>query len=210
MILNFIAKNSDIIEFFFKALIINAHQELGPMSEKKTNDSQENNNDSPDEKIHLLRKSINTLSSELEIVKKSIQKRRNENRTLKVLFYTGIFVLLAGFLYSNSVLQRAHMRSLEKNFFSVEQRLYQDINQIKINLELKVQHLQKQLKQIDGTDIFTILSHMDFAISQIHPTQEKTIMLINQVRLDTDELSRLLREEVSSHKTIDKNEVIEP
>jgi hypothetical protein len=181
------------------------------MSEKKTSDSQENNNDSPDEKMHLLSKSINTLSSELEMVKKSVQKRRNENTTLKVLFYTGIFVLLAGFLYSNSVLQRAHMRSLENNFFLVEQRLYQDINQIKINLELKVQHLQKQLKQIDGTDIFTILSHMDFAISQIHPTQEKTIMLINQVRLDTDEFSRLLREEISSHKarkTIDKNAVI--
>jgi galactitol-specific phosphotransferase system IIB component len=102
------------------------------------------------------------------------------------------------------------MRSLEKNFFSVEQRLYQDINQTKINLELKVQRLQKKIKHIDGTDIFTILSHMDFAISQIHPTQEKTIMLINQVRLDTDELSRLLREEVSSHKTIDKNEAIVP
>jgi type II secretory pathway component GspD/PulD (secretin) len=93
------------------------------------------------------------------------------------------------------------MRSLEKNFFSVEQRLYQDINQTKINLELKVQRLQKQLKQIDGTDIFTILSRMDFAISQIHPTHEKTIMLINQVRLDTDEFSRLLKKQISSHKT---------
>jgi len=171
------------------------------MSEKKPSDSQENNNASPDEKIHLLSKSINTLFSELEMIKKSVQKRRNENTTLKVLFYTGVFVLLGGFLYSNSVLQRAHMRSLEKNFFSVEQRLYQDINQTKINLELKVQRLQKQLKQIDGTDIFTILSRMDFAISQIHPTHEKTIMLINQVRLDTDEFSRLLKKQISSHKT---------
>jgi len=182
------------------------------MSEKKTNDSQENSNDSKDEKIHLLSKSINTLSSELEIVKKSVQKRRNENRTLKVLFYTGIFVLLAGFLYSNSVLQRAHMRSLEKNFFSVEQRLYQDINQTKINLELGIQRLKKQLKQTNGTDIFTILSHMDFAISQIYPSQEKTIMLINQVRLDANEFSRLLKEEISIHKTIntiDKNKTIE-
>ncbi len=171
------------------------------MSEKKPSDSQENNNASPDEKIHLLSKSINTLFSELEMIKKSVQKRRDENTTLKVLFYTGVFVLLGGFLYSNSVLQRAHMRSLEKNFFSVEQRLYQDINQTKINLELKVQRLQKQLKQIDGTDIFTILSRMDFAISQIHPTHEKTIMLINQVRLDTDEFSRLLKKQISSHKT---------
>ncbi len=171
------------------------------MSEKKPSDSQENSNASPDEKIHLLSKSINTLFSELEMIKKSVQKRRNENITLKVLFYTGVFVLLGGFLYSNSVLQRAHMRSLEKNFFSVEQRLYQDINQTKINLELKVQRLQKQLKQIDGTDIFTILSRMDFAISQIHPTHEKTIMLINQVRLDTDEFSRLLKKQISSHKT---------
>jgi len=182
------------------------------MSETKNSDSQENNNDSPEERIHLLSKSINTLFSELKMVKKSVQKRRNENTTLKVLFYTGVFVLLAGFLYSNSVLQRTHMRSLEKNFFSVEQRLYQDINQTKINLVLKIQRLQKQLRQTDRTDIFTILSHMDFAISQIHPSQEKTIMLINQIRLDADEFSRLLKEELSSHKTIkttDKNEVIE-
>ena len=94
------------------------------MSENKNSDSQENNNDSPEERIHLLSKSINTLFSELKMVKKSVQKRRNENTTLKVLFYTGVFVLLAGFLYSNSVLQRTHMRSLEKNFCSVEQRLY--------------------------------------------------------------------------------------
>ena len=182
------------------------------MSEKKNSDSQENNNDSPDEEIHLLSKSINTLFSELEMVKKSVQKRRHENTALKVLFYTGVFVLLAGFLYSNSVLQRAQMRSLEKNFFSVEQRLYQDINQTKINLELEIQRLQKQLKQTNGTDIFTILSHMDFAIAQIHPIQEKTITLINQVRLDTDEFSRLLKEQISSHKTIkviDENKVIE-
>jgi len=181
------------------------------MSEKKNSDSQKKNNDSPDEKIHLLSKSINTLFSELEMVKKNVLKRRNENTALKVLFYTGVFVLLAGFLYSNSVLQRAHMRSLEKNFFSVEQRLYQDINQTKINLELKVQHLQKQLKQTDRADIFTILSHMNFAISQMHPSQEKTTMLINQVRLDTDEFSRLLKEQISSHKTrktINKNKAI--
>jgi hypothetical protein len=110
------------------------------------------------------------------------------------------------------VLQRAQMRSLEKNFFSVEQRLYQDINQTKINLELEIQRLQKQLKKTNGTDIFTILSHMDFAIAQIHPIQKKTITLINQVRLDTDEFSRLLKEQISSDKTIkviDQNKVIE-
>jgi hypothetical protein len=53
---------------------------------------------------------------------------------------------------------------------------------------------------------------MDFAIAQIHPIQEKTITLINQVRLDTDEFSRLLKEQISSHKTIkviDQNKVIE-
>jgi hypothetical protein len=148
---------------------------------------------SPDEKYYSLDKSIGSLSAEMKEVKKNLQKRKRENTTLKVLFYTGLLVLLVGFLYSNSVLQRAHMRSLEKNIISLEQRLSQEINQIKVSLELNIQEEKKEVKLIDGVNIFTVLKRMDYAISQLRPKKEQTTALLNQVRLNTDEFTRLLR-----------------
>ena len=160
-----------------------------------------NINESSNEKNHSLTKTIDSLSAELEGVKKSLQKRKNENTTLKILFYTGLFVLLVGFLYSNSVLQRAHMRSLEKNIISLEQRLSHDIKQVIMNLELDIQGAKKEVKLIDGVDIFTVLNRMDYTISQLRPKKEKTVMLINQVRLNTDEFSRLLKKRTGNPKT---------
>ena len=160
-----------------------------------------NINDSSSEKSHSLTKTIDSLSAELEGVKKNLQKRKSENTTLKILFYTGLFVLLVGFLYSNSVLQRAHMRSLEKNIISLEQRLSHDISQVEMNLQLDIQREKGGLKLIDGVDIFTVLNRMDYAISQLRPKKEKTVMLINQVRLNTDEFSRLLKNRAGSPKS---------
>ena len=160
-----------------------------------------NINESSNEKNHSLTKTIDSLSAELEEVKKNLQKRKSENTTLKVLFYTGLLVLLVGFLYSNSVLQRAHMRSLEKNIISLEQRLSHDINQVKMDLELDIQGAKKEVKLINGVDIFTVLNRMDYAISQLRPKKEQTVMLINQVRLNADEFSRLLKNRTGSPKS---------
>jgi len=157
-------------------------------------DKEELNSDqSSDEKISYLTKSIRSLDSELEGVKKKLQKHKSENTTLRVLFYTGLLVLLVGFLYSNSVLQRAHMRSLEKNIITLEQRLSHDINQAKVNLELDIQETTKEVKLIEGTDIFSVLKRMDYVISQLSPKHEQTTTLINQVRLNTDEFTNILK-----------------
>ena len=168
-----------------------------PRPEKKGS----NINESPNENIHSLTTTIDSLSAELEGVKKNLQKRKSENTTLKILLYTGLFVLLVGFLYSNSVLQRAHMRSLEKNILSLEQRLSHDISQVEMNLQLDIQREKGGLKLIDGVDIFTVLNRMDYAISQLRPKKEQTVMLINQVRLNTDEFSRLLKNRTGSPKS---------
>ena len=167
-----------------------------PQSSKK----EPNDTGSPNENIHSLTTTIHSLSAELDEVRKSLQKRKSENTTLKILFYTGLLVLLVGFLYSNSVLQRAHMRSLEKNIISLEQRLSHDINQVVMNLELAIQEEKKGLKLIDGTDIFTVLDRMDYAISQLRVKKEQTVMLVNQVRLNTDEFSRLLKNRTGNTK----------
>ena len=172
------------------------NKDTQPQSDKK----ELNVDQSPDGKYYSLAKSVGSLSAELEGVKKALQKHKRENTTLKVLFYTGLLVLLAGFLYSNSVLQRAHMRSLEKNIISLEQRLSHEINQVKMSLELDIQG-EKKVKLIDGADIFTVLERMDYAISQLRPKEEQTTALVNQVRLNTDEFTQLLRNQTKSYKS---------
>ena len=165
------------------------NKDTHPESDKK----KLNSDQSSDEKILYLSKSISSLDLELEGIKKNLQKRKSENTTLRVLFYTGLLVLLVGFLYSNSVLQRAHMRSLEKNIITLEQRLSHDINQAKVNLELDIQKSKEEVKIIEGTDIFSVLKRMDYAISQLRPKQDQTTTLINQVRLNTDEFTNILK-----------------
>ena len=96
------------------------------------------------------------------------------------------------------------MRSLEKNIISLEQRMFRDMNHVKMDLELDVQNLHKQLRFIGGTDIFTILSRMDYAISQVHPKKERTAMLINRVRLNADDFSRMLKGETKSQRKLNK------
>jgi len=156
---------------------------------------------SSDEKIFYLTKSISSLDLELEGIKKNLQKRKSENTTLRVLFYTGLLVLLVGFLYSNSVLQRAHMRSLEKNIITLEQRLSHDINQAKVNLELDIQESKKEVKLIEGADIFSVMKRMDYAISQLRPKNEQTTTLINQVRLNTDEFTNILKNQPDTFRS---------
>ena len=175
------------------------------MEKKEDNEPQAGNKesnveDSSNDKIQSLTQKINNLSAELEVAKKNVLKNKNEHATLKVLFYTGLVVLLAGFIYSNYVLQRAHMRSMERNIISAEQRVSLEMNSIKMEFEKEVKGLHKQLKSVYGTDIFTTLDRMDLAISQIHPKKERTAMLINRVRLHADEFSRKLKDQVNRSK----------
>ena len=173
------------------------NKDTHPESDKKELHSDQ----SSDEKIFHLTKSISSLDSELEGVKKNLQKRKSENTTLRILFYTGLLVLLVGFLYSNSVLQRAHMRSLEKNIITLEQRLSHDINQTKVTLELDIKESKDEVKLIEGTDIFSVLKRMDYSISQLRPKKEQTKTLINQVRLNTDEFSNILKNQPETFRS---------
>ena len=173
------------------------NKDTQPQSDKK----ELNVDQSPDGKYYSLAKSVGSLSAELEGVKQTLQKRKRENTTLKVLFYTGLLILLVGFLYSNSVLQRAHMRSMERNIISLEQRLSHEINQVKLSLELDIQGAKKEVELIDDADIFTVLERMDYAISQLRPKKEQITALVNQVRLNTDEFTQLLRNQTKSYKS---------
>ncbi|KMP11260.1 hypothetical protein UZ36_05085 [Candidatus Nitromaritima sp. SCGC AAA799-C22] len=147
---------------------------------------------------------LKKLSAEVEMLKASVQKRKSENTTLRVLFYTALVVLLGGFLYSNSVLQRAHMRSLERNIISLENRMTGELDGVKQDLHSDLESLHERVQTIYRNDLFTTLDRMDEAITQMDPKDERTAMLINRVRLHADELNRAIRDQLSRSKVSEK------
>ncbi len=48
---------------------------------------------------------LESFASELETIQADLRKRKSETTTLKILFYTGLAVLLFGFIYTNQTLQ---------------------------------------------------------------------------------------------------------
>ena len=84
--------------------------------------------------IEQLTESLSQIHNELRFIKTNVKKRKSEITTLKILFYTGLFVLLFGFIYTNQTLQRAQYDNLETNISTLQNR----INHTFISLEKKM------------------------------------------------------------------------
>ena len=102
-------------------------------------DQHETKQDSPNKpetqnEIEKLTTTLNQVSGELNSIKASIEKRKSETTMLKILFYTGLAVLLVGFIYTNQTLQRAQSQNLETNIVTLQN----SINNNLLSLEKKL------------------------------------------------------------------------
>ena len=87
---------------------------------------------------------VHRLSSELSTLRENIQKRKRENTALKVLLYTGFALLLIGFIYSNTTLQRVQLQNLEGNVRSFHRQIQRDITLLELNL---LDHSRKAVQE---------------------------------------------------------------
>ena len=74
------------------------------------------------------------LEAELTTLKENIRKCRRENTSLKFLLYTGFALLLIGFIYSNTAIQKVQLQSLEKNVKIFQDQIKRDMLSIQKNL----------------------------------------------------------------------------
>ena len=97
------------------------------------------NEANPQKEIEKLTESLNQIHSELSTIKASVKKRKGEITTLKILFYTGLFVLLFGFIYTNQTLQRAQYANLETNISALQSHVNQTLRSLekKVDEEIK-------------------------------------------------------------------------
>lgn len=145
-----------------------------------------------------LTNSVDTVSSELETIKLNIQKRKSENTTLKILFYTGLIVLLLGFLYTNATLQRAQMDSMESSIQLLRTLMNKELMSVEKNVYQKIDRLEKFSGEQSKVNLQENLENMTLAISQLNPDDEKTAGLIALVKKHSRELSEAYSEQRKS------------
>jgi len=142
--------------------------------------------------IEQLTESLSQIHSELSFIKTNVKKRKSEITTLKILFYTGLFVLLFGFIYTNQTLQRAQYDNLETNISTLQNR----INHTFISLEKKMhEEIIEMEDKVYGNPKYKFrksIEDMNHALNALRPETQTINKLIQKVQKDSQELSSMV------------------
>ena len=157
-------------------------------------DQDETKQDSPNKpraqnEIEKLTTTLNQVSGELNSIKASIEKRKSETTTLKILFYTGLAVLLVGFIYTNQTLQRAQSQNLETNIVTLQNRINHNLLSLERKFYKKITTLEPKT---NGLDLHASIKNMNRALSALRPKTQTTNALIKKVQRDSQELSKMV------------------
>ena len=158
------------------------------MDQEETKQGSPNKPGSHDE-IEKLTTTLNQVSGELNTIKASIEKRKSETTTLKILFYTGLAVLLVGFIYTNQTLQRAQSRNLETNIITLQNSINHNLLSLERKLHEKITTLEIKANSLD---LHESIKNMNRALSALRPETQTTNALIKKVQRDSQELSNMI------------------
>jgi|AP95_1055475.scaffolds.fasta_scaffold35725_3 DNA repair exonuclease SbcCD ATPase subunit len=150
-------------------------------------DQDETKQDSEIEKLTTI---LNQVSGELNTLKASIEKRKSETTTLKILFYTGIAVLLIGFIYTNQTLQRAQSHNLETNIIALQSRVNHALFSLERKLHEEITTLESRVNA--NPSLQEVVKKMNRALSALRPETQTMNTLIKKVQRDSQELSNMV------------------
>ena len=136
---------------------------------------------------------LETFVSELETIKASIQKRRSETTTLKILFYTGLTVLLFGFVYTSQTLQRAQNQNLESTLSFLQSQVNHTLLLLENSLQRKIQDLEAKMNGESSPGFHKTIQTMNQALDQLEPQTTSLGILIEKVQRNSNELSQMVR-----------------
>ena len=157
-------------------------------------DQDETKQDSPNkpgshDEIEKLTATLSQVSGELNMIKASIQKRKSETTTLKILFYMGLAVLLVGFIYTNQILQRAQSLNLKTNIVTLQNSINHNLLSLERKLHDKITTLEIKT---NGLDLHESIKNMNRALSSLRPETQTTNAMIKKVQRDSQELSNMI------------------
>ena len=139
--------------------------------------------------IEKLTTTLSQVFGELNSIKSCIKKRESETTKLKILFYTGLALLLLGIIYTNQTLQRAQSRNLKTNIVTLQN----SINNNRLSLERKLHEKTTTIEiKTNGLDLHESIKNMNRALSALHPKTQTTNVLIKKVQRESQELSNMI------------------
>ncbi len=135
---------------------------------------------------------LESVASEIKTLKAGIQKRKSETTTLKILFYTGLAVLLFGFIYTNQTLQRAQYKNIETNIDLLQNQVSHTLLLLERKLQKEINELESKLNGTSGSGLHNTIHNMNQALDQLEPQTTSMSILIEKVQRNSNELNQML------------------
>ena len=136
-----------------------------------------------------------SIASELETIRASLRKRESDTTTLKILFYTGLAVLLFGFFYTNQTLQRAQHRNLESHVTLLQSQVNYTLLMLEKKLHKEILDLDAKFSEISGSNVSERIQDLDEALEQLEPQSTSMGILIEKVQRSSNELRQMVETE---------------
>ena len=133
-----------------------------------------------------------SIASELKTIRASLKKRESETTTLKILFYTGLAVLLFGFFYTNQTLQRAQHQSLESHVTLLQSQVSHTLLMLEKRLHEEIIDLDAKFSRTSGSSISERMQTMSQALDQLDPQSTSMGILIEKVQRSSTELRNMV------------------
>ncbi|PIQ99315.1 MAG: hypothetical protein COV66_12090 [Nitrospinae bacterium CG11_big_fil_rev_8_21_14_0_20_45_15] len=111
------------------------------------------NNDtgSSDPRIESLNAKVENLARDIETIKKTLHIRKTENITLRIILYTGLTVLLVGFIFFSRTVQQAQLENMDSTLASMQNRINLDMISFQRELLKEVALIKKMRVELDAS-----------------------------------------------------------
>lgn len=145
-------------------------------------------------RISDLSHSLSEISRDIEGIHESIQKNKSNNVTLKILVYTGLIVLLIGFIYTNGTLQRAQTESLESSILTLQNQVDRSLMAVQAALYGEIQRVEIQLHEATQPDLKANLDEVKQVLHNLHSRDGNLPSLIAKFDEDSENLQKAFNE----------------
>ena len=147
---------------------------------------------SSQKEIERLDESLRQISSELSAIKANVKKRKSEITTLKILFYTALFVLLFGFIYTNQTLQRAQYANLETNITALQSHVNQTLRSLEKKVDEEIIGMESKMYGNPKYNFKKSIEDMNQALNALQPETQTMNKLIKRLQKDSQELTNMV------------------
>ena len=137
---------------------------------------------------------LETLTAELETIKANIQRGKSETTTLKILFYTGLAVLLFGFVYTSQTLQRAQSKNIDSTLSFMQSQVNHTLLLLENKLHREIRELEARVDGESRPGLHKTIQNMNQALGQLEPQTTALGILIEKVQRNSNELSQMVQQ----------------